>query len=97
MTVDYDTPRRTRIEAQEDSLNPLAGRLGDKSAPLGVDEGDSMDFYDRLDLDLTGEELMVQVVPKQPDEFTCGSCFLVHHRSRLARGRNGDAICTECA
>ncbi len=33
---------------------------------------------------------MVRVVPKQADEFTCSSCFLVHHRSRLARGNNGD-------
>jgi hypothetical protein len=40
---------------------------------------------------------MVRVVPKQLDEFTCSSCFLVHHRSRLARGNNGTAICTECA
>jgi hypothetical protein len=24
------------------------------------------------------------VLPVQPDEFTCGGCFLVHHRSRLA-------------
>ena len=24
------------------------------------------------------------VIPKQADEFTCASCFLVQHRSRIA-------------
>ena len=37
---------------------------------------------------LSGEELTVRVLPKQDDEFTCSVCFLVHHRSRLARERN---------
>jgi enoyl-CoA hydratase/carnithine racemase len=47
--------------------------------------------------DLSGEELSVRVVPKQADEFTCSSCFLVHHRSRLAKEKNGEMICTDCA
>ena len=34
----------------------------------------------------------MRVVPKQADEFTCSSCFLVHHRNRLAHaeGRSAD-------
>ena len=39
----------------------------------------------------------MRVIPKQADEFTCGSCFLVHHRSRLASEKKGVAICTDCA
>ena len=50
-----------------------------------------------LTTDLSGEELSVRVVPKQADEFTCSSCFLVHHRSRLASEKNGEMICTDCA
>ena len=34
---------------------------------------------------------------QQDDEFTCSSCFLVHHRSRLAREKNGQYICRDCA
>ena len=45
--------------------------------------------------DLSDEELVVRVIPKQADEFTCSSCFLVHHRSRLADA--GAMICTDCA
>ncbi|MCW2655442.1 MAG: hypothetical protein JWR32_6418, partial [Mycobacterium sp.] len=47
--------------------------------------------------DLSGEELSVRVIPKQADEFTCSSCFLVHHRSRLAGANGGVMICTDCA
>jgi hypothetical protein len=39
----------------------------------------------------------VNVLPKQKDEFTCSSCFLVHHRSRLASDKGGQLICNECA
>jgi hypothetical protein len=46
---------------------------------------------------MSGEELTVRVLPKQDDEFTCSSCFLVHHRSRLAREKNGQLICRDCA
>ncbi|RZL71449.1 MAG: DUF4193 domain-containing protein, partial [Rhodococcus sp. (in: high G+C Gram-positive bacteria)] len=45
--------------------------------------------------DLSGEEFTVRVIPKQSDEFTCTSCFLVHHHSRLADG--GQLICRDCA
>ena len=33
--------------------------------------------------------------PKQEDEFTCMSCFLVHHRSQLADEKK--LICRDCA
>ena len=98
MTVDYDTPRRSQVEAADESLDQIAGRNVETSAAArDVDDADPPDSYDLPDIDITGEELLVRVVPKQPDEFTCGSCFLVHHRSRLAFGTNGRSICTECA
>ena len=31
------------------------------------------------------------------DEFTCSQCFLVHHRSQLARETNGVLVCRDCA
>lgn len=97
MTVDYDAPRRTPVDADE-SLDELAVRRNDAStAVLDIDETDAADAYELPGADLSDEELVVRVVPKQHDEFTCSSCFLVHHRSRLARGRNGESICTDCA
>lgn len=97
MTVDYDAPRRAPVDADE-SLDELAARRNDAStAVLDIDEADVVESYELPGADLSDEELVVRVVPKQHDEFTCSSCFLVHHRSRLARGRNGESICTDCA
>jgi Domain of unknown function (DUF4193) len=42
--------------------------------------------------------LTVRVLPRQSDEFTCASCFLVRHRSQIAEeGPNGEAYCFDCA
>jgi hypothetical protein len=42
------------------------------------------------------EELIAQVTPQAEDEFTYSACFLVRHRSQLAREKNGHSYCTEC-
>ena len=97
MTVDYDAPRRPPVDAEE-SLDELAIRRNETATSvLDLDETDVAESYELPGADLSDEELVVRVVPKQADEFTCSSCFLVHHRSRLARGCNGESICTECA
>ncbi|EYT52374.1 dUTPase [Kocuria sp. UCD-OTCP] len=36
------------------------------------------------------------VIPEQVDEFTCASCFLVRHRSQLARQSGETRYCTDC-
>ena len=96
MTVDYDAPRRTQVEPEEESLEELAGRRNDPTtAVIDVDEADAADSFELPGADLSDEELTVRVIPKQADEFTCTSCFLVHHRSRLADA--GRLICTDCA
>ena len=99
MATDYDAPRRNEAdELGEDSLEELKARRAEaQSSSVDVDE---TDFNENLELpgaDLSNEELTVRVLPKQADEFTCGSCFLVHHRSRLADQRGGMFICRDCA
>ena len=39
-------------------------------------------------------ELSERVLPKQPDEFVCRSCFLVKHPSQLADA--GRMLCRDC-
>jgi hypothetical protein len=98
MPTDYDTPRVNETdELAEGSLEGLAGRKSTQSAVVDLDESDSAESFELPDADLSGEELMVRVIPKQADEFTCSECFLVHHRSRLARIEGGSMVCTECA
>ena len=60
-------------------------------------DSDAADSYELPGADLSDESLTVRVLPRQSDEFTCVSCFLVQHRSQLDHeGKNGP-ICKECA
>jgi hypothetical protein len=102
MATDYDAPRRGDVdELSEDSLEELKARRAEaQSSSIDVDETELNESLELPGADLSsmsGEELTVRVLPKQDDEFTCSSCFLVHHRSRLARKRNGQFICRDCA
>jgi hypothetical protein len=98
MATDYDAPRKTDDELNEDSIEELKARRADKSS--GIVDVDETELAESLELpgaDLSNEELSVRVLPKQADEFTCARCFLVHHRSQLASERNGVRVCRDCA
>jgi hypothetical protein len=102
MATDYDAPRRGDVdELSEDSLEELKARRAEaQSGTIDIDETELNEALELPGADLSslsGEELTVRVLPKQDDEFTCSSCFLVHHRSRLAREKNGQFICRDCA
>ena len=99
MATDYDTPRRSEVDdLGEDSLEELKARRAEaQSGTVDVDEAELNEGLELPGADLSGEELTVKVLPKQLDEFTCSSCFLVHHRSQLASDKNGRLICRECA
>lgn len=98
MTVDYDAPRRKQEDIESDTLDELpVARADARTAVLDLEDADPIDAIDLPGADLSGEELTVRVVPKQADEFTCTSCFLVFHRSRLARTAGGELICADCA
>ncbi|MEN0134588.1 MAG: DUF4193 domain-containing protein [Rhodococcus sp. (in: high G+C Gram-positive bacteria)] len=97
MPTDYDAPRVTDSDESTDtSLEQLtASRKESQSPAVDIDDTDPAESFDLPGADLSGEEFTVRVIPKQSDEFTCTSCFLVHHRSRLAPG--GQLICRDCA
>ncbi|AMM32541.1 MULTISPECIES: DUF4193 domain-containing protein [Sinomonas] len=97
MATDYDAPRKNEEELNEDSIEELKSRRTDKqSAAVDEDEAEAADSYELPGADLSGEELLVRVLPAQADEFTCASCFLVRHRSQIAREKNGLLYCKEC-
>jgi hypothetical protein len=97
MATDYDAPRKTDDELSEDSIEELKARRVDKSSSsVDVDEAEQAEGFELPGADLSGEELSVRVLPRQADEFTCSRCFLVHHRSQLAKEINGQMICREC-
>ena len=97
MATDYDDLRPEVKEAQEQSLEALQSTSTPSAAKATLEVEES----DELDSSVPGgefvfEELIVDVVPQGADEFTCSSCFLVHHRSQIARERAGKLYCTEC-
>ncbi len=99
MPTDYDAPRaRNADDVGDESLEDLTARRREKAdvAVLEVDDGDAVDAIDLPDADLSGEELTVRVIPKQANEFTCSSCFLVQHRNRLALQSGDRLVCSDC-
>ena len=95
MATDYDAPRKTDEES-EDSIEELKTRRNDKnSGKVDEDETEAAESFELPGADLSHEELAVEVMPRQDDEFTCMSCFLVHHRSQLADAKK--LICRDCA
>jgi hypothetical protein len=96
MATDYDAPRKTEDEQKEDSIEELKARRNDKtSGKVDEDETEAAESFELPGADLSHEELSVEVKPKQEDEFTCMSCFLVHHRSQLADEKS--MTCRDCA
>lgn len=97
MATDYDERRVKDDEPDNQSLEGLAApRGGALTAILELDENDTAEGIDLPGADLSGVELIVQVIPVQSDEFTCSSCFLVRHRTQKAREKNGLTFCIDC-
>nr|WP_257019733.1 DUF4193 domain-containing protein [Streptomyces sp. TLI_235] len=105
MATDYDAPRDTGDgsgsgsgSGSDESIGALKGRRDDKQSGAVDADAEAVEGLELPGADLSGEELTVQVVPLQADEFTCMTCFLVHHRTQLAgEDKNGQLICRDCA
>ena len=98
VAADYDEVRSDVKESQERSLEALqsANAPDARSVVRDLDEADGLDDAITPGGEFVAEELIVQVIPQAEDEFTCYSCFLVRHRSQLAREKNSHSYCVEC-
>lgn len=96
MTTDFDAPRTTDGSGttQPRDPGPLTGPV--QFPVLDEDETEEADSFELPGADLSSEEREVQILPAQADEFTCSSCFLVRHRSQIARRKDGNLYCVEC-
>jgi len=83
----------TDLTQIKDDIRSLVERYKQASS-VDVDETEAAENLELPGADLSHEELAVEVKPKQLDEFTCMSCFLVHHRSQLADEKK--LICRDC-
>ncbi|HST72003.1 MULTISPECIES: DUF4193 domain-containing protein [Kocuria] len=99
MATDYDAPRVTpEDQPANESLEAIQAQRSaiTQTAVIDAEDLDTAEGIDLPGADLSHEELTVQVIPEQEDEFTCASCFLVRHRSQLARNTDGHKYCSDC-
>lgn len=80
------------IESNLEAL--LQKKAGEKPAD-GPEDADVLDLDDLGRDDQVGTDaLAVKALPQQDNEFTCGRCFLVKHRSQLADKKKN--VCRDC-
>lgn len=96
MATDYDAPRTTVDDTRSDELKELDARAARQTVVIDEDELEAADSFDLPGADLSSEEITVQILAAQADEFTCASCFLVRHRSQIALDRDGKLYCMDC-
>jgi hypothetical protein len=98
VATDYDASRKSEDEQKEESLEArrlTSGEQDKTSGKVDEDEAELADTYELPGADLSHETLSIEVTPKQANEFTCTSCFLVQHESR--RSAPGVDVCNDCA
>ena len=96
MATDYDAPRTKNTEdTADDSLEELTATRRAAVDTAVIDEDEAVDSFDLPDADIS-EELSVRIIPRQANEFTCSSCFLVQHRNRIALQRGDQQVCVDC-
>jgi hypothetical protein len=91
---DYDVRRVSDVETVDRSALRELAPLPASSAVI-VDDGSDA-FFELPDADPSGEEPSATVIPARADEFTCSSCHLVQHRSRLRSAGAAAPICADC-
>jgi hypothetical protein len=97
MAQDYDEMRPDVAEASNATLKSVQTMNAPdaRSISADLDETENVDGV-TLPGGETDEELVISVIPQGQDEFTCGSCFLVRHRSQKVRESGGLAFCKDC-
>ena len=94
----FQIAHRTKLVRYKPRCLGLKARRAEKTASaVDVDEAELAENLELPGADLSSENLTVTVVPKKSDEFTCMSCFLVHHRSQLDHEGKSGPICKDCA
>ncbi len=95
-TLEEDDDEPVAVEAAdaeppEASLDEIIAKKADEPAP----EEEAEETLLETGREERVEPLAVKVVPQQPTEFVCKSCYLVKHRSQLADKKR--TYCRDCA
>lgn len=97
MAADYDEVRPDVAEASEKTLKAVQ-EMDAPTAKSVHSDLEETDFTDGHELPgaIVTEELAVEVIPQGEDEFVCGECFTVRHRSQAEENQGNATICRDC-
>lgn len=97
MAQDYDEARPEVAEASERTLKAVQ-EMDAPSAKSVQSDLEETDLSEGTELPgaIVLDELVVEIVPQGSDEFVCGECFTVRHRSQAAKEIDGVKICRDC-
>jgi len=79
----------------DDSIDELQTRTTPRRPTLLEDDIDTGNDDGFTEFEIVEERMTIDIVPQQADEFTCDTCFLVLHRTRIAT--NSQRTCIDCA
>ena len=99
MSVDHrqSRPPRRGHGQRANRGAPRHGSMAGGTAVIDLDEAGLAASYELPGGEFTPDEHTVEILAEQLDEFTCGACFLVRHRSQLVKEQDAVKYCQECA
>ncbi len=89
-------PGGPRTAASSPGTNSPARNRPIAVALIDLAETEWADLYDLPGNEVPAEELAMEILSEQADEFTCSSCFLVRHRTQLAGTKGDSKYCRDC-
>ncbi len=98
MTIGHQQPRPSRYGRgrRAASGSTRRGSRAGGSAVIDLAEAELAAGFELPGGEVAPDEHTVEILAEQADEFTCGACFLVRHRSQLVKEHRGLKYCQEC-
>lgn len=96
MTTGYQRPLTNQPANRTGAAKPPSRGANPRETLIDLAEVELAEAYELPGAEIVPDELELEILAQQADEFTCASCFLVRHRSQLARENNSVLFCRDC-
>ncbi len=96
MTTGYRQPGTNQRHNRSGAVTIPNRGAKQQDAFIDLAEAALAEAYELPGAGLDVEGLDIEILAQQADEFTCSSCFLVRHRSQLARENGPLPYCRDC-
>ena len=96
MTTGYQQPGTNQRHNRSGAVTSPNRGAKQRDALIDLADAALAEAYELPGAELAPDALDVEILAQQADEFTCSSCFLVRHRSQLARANGPLLFCRDC-